>query len=245
MKVSEPLEFDHVDRKDIYEYVESHGRVDVEKVRSELFPHDEGRFRHQVAMLKRDGYVEERDGELQVAFEPEGETEEFSEGELEFTIRPARQEDIGGIVGAIRQVAEEKMYIEAESVAEALDHQDVLLRHNELESRMFFVAVVDGDVVGWAHVEAPETEKLSHNAELTFGVVEDYRGHGIGNHLFQRALEWTTSNGYEKVYQSVPATNEEAVEFLEDKGCFVDAVREGHYKIDGEYVDEVMLALEL
>ncbi len=245
MKVSDSLEFGHVDRKDIYEYVEGHGTVDVEKVRSELFPHDEHRFRHQLAMLKRDGYLEENGGQLRVALEPEGETEEFTEGDVEFTIRPARQEDIGGIVGAIRQVAEEKLYIEAESVAEALDHQDVLLRKNEVESRMFFVAVVDDDVVGWAHVEAPETEKLRHNAELTFGVVEDYRGHGIGNHLFERALEWAKSNGYEKVYQSVPATNEEAIDYLEDKGCYVDAVREDHYKIDGEYVDEVMLALTL
>ncbi|MFP4632662.1 MAG: N-acetyltransferase family protein [Halobacteriales archaeon] len=245
MNVSRELDFGHRDRKDIYEYVERHGSVDIDRVRRELFPNDERRFRHQLALLKRDGYVEQEDDELRVVLESMGEEEEFEEDGVNFSIRPARQEDLGGVVGVIRQVTSDKTYIEAENVAEALDHQDVLLRHNELESRTFFVAVVDDEVVGWAHVEAPEVEKLGHNAELTFGVLDDYRGMGIGDHLFRRATEWARSEGYEKVYQSVPATNEEAVDYLESRGCYVDAVRENHYKIDGDYVDEVMLALEL
>ncbi|MFU8868139.1 GNAT family N-acetyltransferase, partial [Natronococcus sp.] len=75
--------------------------------------------------------------------------------------------------------------------------------------------------------------------------LEEYRGHGLGGHLLERGLEWAASQGYERVYQSIPSTNEAAVEFLEGHGWEVEAVREGHYKIDGEYVDEVMMAVEL
>jgi len=154
MKLSEPLEFGHRDRKDLYEYVESHGKVPTKKVRDELFPHDERRFRHQLAILKRDGYIEEKGNELRVVIEHNGKTEEFEADGVEFQIRPAHQEDLGGVVGAIREVTSERRYIEAESVAEVLDHQDVLLRHNEVESRVFFVGVVGNEVVGWAHIEA-------------------------------------------------------------------------------------------
>jgi len=266
MALPETLAFGHEDREQIYEYVERHGAVDAEAVRDRLRI-DPGGFRHHVAILKRDGYVEERDGELRAAFE-RGAAEEYETDGVAFTIRPARQEDLSGIVGAIRQVAEQGSYIVAESVADEVDHDEALLRHNELESRMFFVATVgDGDaydasetptgsktptesgpgdeVVGWVHLHAPELDKLAHTAELTVGVLEDYQGHGIGSHLLARGLEWAASNDAEKVYQSAPSTNEDAIDFLKAHGWEIEAVREDHYEIDGEYVDEVMMAVEL
>ena len=243
MKVAEDLEFGHQDRRRIYEYVESHGAVEPETVRNELRI-DPGGFRHHIAILRRDGLLEQVDGRLRVALEA-GEEEEHRAGSFDFAIRPARQEDLAGIVGAIRQVAEEGGYIEAESVAQAVDHDEALLRHNEIESRMFFVATVGGDVVGWVHLHAPELTKLSHTAELTVGVLEEYRGAGIGAHLLERGLQWAASNGFERVYNSVPATNEDAIAFLEAHGWEVEAVREDHYKIGGEYVDDVMMDIEL
>lgn len=243
MEIREAFEFGHEDRKRIYEHVESHGTADANEVAKDLGI-DPGGMRHHVAILRRDGYLEEVDGELRVVLDA-GEEEEFRTGEVGFHIRPARQEDLGGIVGAIRQVADERTYIEAESVADVLDHEHALLRHNEVESRMFFVATVNDEVVGWVHLNAPELEKLSHTAELTVGVLDGYQGHGIGSHLLERALEWAAANGFEKVYQSAPSTNEDAIEFLKRSGWEVEAVREDHYKIDDEYVDEVMMAVGL
>ncbi|WP_265111738.1 GNAT family N-acetyltransferase [Halosolutus halophilus] len=243
MEFSESLEFGHADRKKIYEHVERHGAVDPDAVQGHLGIDPSG-FRHHVAILKRDGRLDEVDGKLRVTIDA-GAEEEYVSADLEFHIRPARQEDLSGIVGAIRQVAEERTYIEAESVADEIDHEETLLRHNELESRMFFVATVDDEVVGWVHLHAPELEKLSHTAELTVGVLEGYRGHGIGSHLLARGLEWAGSNDFEKVYQSVPSTNEEAIEFLEENDWKTEAVREDHYKLGGRYVDEVMMAVEL
>ncbi|ADD04234.2 GNAT family acetyltransferase [Natrialba magadii ATCC 43099] len=243
MALRDTLEFGHADRKAIYEYVERHGTVSPAEVQDRLGI-DPGGFRHHVAILKRDGQLEETDSELHVTIDA-GAEEEYAAGEVSFHIRPARQEDLAGIVGAIRQVAEEKTYIEGESVADEIDHEQALLRHNELESRMFFVATVEDEVVGWVHLYAPELEKLGHTAELTVGVVEGYRGHGIGSHLLARGLEWAGSNGYEKVYQSVPSSNEEAIAFLEAHDWETEAVREDHYKLNGHYVDEVMMAIEL
>jgi ribosomal protein S18 acetylase RimI-like enzyme len=243
MSSTDTLEFGHADRKEIYEHVERHGAVDPEETRERLTLDPSG-FRHHVAILKRDGRIEEQDGTLRVTIDA-GAEEEYVSDDLEFHIRPARQEDLTGIVGAIRRVAEEKTYIEAESVADEIDHEDALLRHNELESRMFFVATVEDDVVGWVHLYAPELEKLSHTAELTVGVLEEYRGHGVGSHLLSRGLEWAGSNGYEKVYQSVPSTNDEAIAFLEEHDWETEAIREDHYKLNGHYVDEVMMAVDL
>lgn len=253
MELTEPIAIEGDDRARIYEYVEARGAVDRDAAREALFPADppgepqhSRAFQHNLAILKRDGYIDEDDdGTLRIALDAGAQREEFTADDVEVTIRPARQEDLSGIVGAMRQVVEEMTYIEAETVADELDHQDVLLRHNEFESRMFFVATVDEEVVGWAHLHVPTLEKLSHTAELTVGVLEEYRGIGIGSELLDRALEWVDENGLEKVYQSVPSTNEEAIAFFESRGWQTDAVRENHYKLGDEYIDEVMMAIEL
>lgn len=243
MELTETLEFDHEDREDIYEYIESHGASRARQVRKSLNM-GERAFGHHAGILKRDGVLEEANGRLRIAFEA-GTEEEFEAEDIEFTIRQAREEDLTGLVGAIRQAIGGGTYVDAETVADVVDSEGVLLRHNELESRIFFVATVDSEVIGWVHLKHPESEKLAHTAELTVGVLEAYRGNSIGSHLLERGLEWAQSHGYERIYNSLPSTNEQAIEFLEGRGWIVEAVREDHYKLDGEYIGEVMMAREL
>ena len=245
MKATDKPKFETTDRRRIYEFVERNGAVRPEALYDKSIVRIEPeRFRQLVAIMKRDGVLEEVDGKLRVALEG-GAREEYRTANFDFQIRPARQEDFSGILGVIEQVAGQRTYIEAETVAEQLSHEDALIRHNDLDTRMFFVATVDDEVVGWSHVEAPEMEKLRHTAELTIGILAEYQGEGLGSHLLQRGLSWAGSNGYEKVCQSLPATNEGAIRFLVDHGWEEEARRAGHYKIDEEYVDEVMLARHL
>ena len=243
MELTDKLQFDHADREDIYEYVESHGATRTEKIRKSLTM-GERAFGHHTAILRRDGVLEETNGKLRIAFDT-GTEEEFQGEDVEFTIRQAREEDLTGLVGAIRQAIGGGDYVNAETVADVVDSEGVLLRHNELESRIFFVACVNGEVVGWVHLKHPELEKLSHTAELTVGVLKEYRGNGIGSHLLERGLEWAGSQGFERIYNSIPSSNEGAIEFLNARGWKEEARREDHYKMNGDYVDEVMMATQL
>ena len=243
MGIAGNLEFDDVDRKDIYDHVERHGSVTERELRRALGM-DRTALGHHLTILRRDGYLRKSDARVEVAYE-ESSAEDHQREELTFTIRRANQTDLSGLVGVIRQVAEEGSYIEAENVADLIDYEEVVLRHNELGSRLFFVATVNEDVIGWVHLTLPEAEKLSHTAVLTVGVLSEYRGHGIGGALLERGLDWAEQNGYEKVYNSIPSVNRNACEFLQHYGWEVEAIRENHYKIDDEYVDEVMMAVEL
>jgi len=243
MELTEPLQFDHTDRRDIYEYVESHGTATTEQTRRALGMEPRP-FGHHLVILQRQGMLTRVGDELRIAYE-DTETKSFETEAAAFTIRQARQEDLQGLVGAIRAAIGSGEYVDAETVADIIDTEGVLLRHNDVESRIFFVACVDDDVVGWVHLEHPETTKLSHTAQLTVGVLAQYRGQGIGSRLLSRGTEWAREKGFEKLYNSVPSTNEPAIEFLEAHGWAVEAVREDHYKLGDEYADEVMLAREL
>ena len=242
MDITETLQFDHQDRKDIYDYIESHGTVREAEVRRALNL-DPGALGAHLTVLRRDGYIRKVGNKVQVAYTEEEATQHDCDG-LSVTIRAAQEVDLDELKEAIREVAEEGSYIEAETVADVIDHEEVLFRHNDVESRLFFVATVDDEVVGWVHLDLPEAEKLRHTAVLTVGVRDDYRDHGVGAALLDRGVGWARDHGFEKLYNSVPSTNETAIAFLESHGWETEAVREDHYKIGDDYVDEVMMATE-
>ncbi|WP_418281642.1 GNAT family N-acetyltransferase [Halorubrum sp. DTA98] len=241
MELAQRVSIENRDRTDIYEYVERRGSVSAEDVRREL-GFEPGAFGHHLAVLRRDGYIRKDGDDLEIAFDTDAGTVHESERDTRFTIRTARQADLSGLVGVIRQVASDGTYIEAETVADLIDYEEVILRNNEVESRMFFVATVDDQVVGWVHLELPETDKLKHTAKLTVGVLSEYRDQGIGETLLRKGTSWARDHGFEKLYNSVPESNEKAIAFLEGHGWEHDATRKDHYRIDGEYVDEVMMA---
>jgi GNAT superfamily N-acetyltransferase len=265
MEETSTLGFDRDERRRIYEYVEREGAVTPEQVRQNVLVKTESSskparsgaslspsvpmkpetFRHHVSILKRDGYLEEVDGTLRVAFPMDADTVTVDLDGVEAQIRPARQEDITGVIGVIRAVAGKADHAVAARLAEQVGRDDVLLRHNEEESRVFFVATVEGDAVGWLHVEALKYPRMEHTAELTVGVLEEYRGSGLGTALMECGLDWARERGYLKVYQNLPATNERALEFLYGNGWTEEYRREGHYLLDGEFVDEVGLAVWL
>lgn len=239
MKAFERPTFETEASKRIYQYVERHGTAARHQVRkmASLSPEE---FRSELDRLKSNGYLEESGGTLQLALNL-GSIEEYATGDVGYAIRPARRADFESLVDTIRDVTSTETYVLAESVAEQLLYEDAVTRHNTVESRLFFVATVDDGTVGWAHLDLPQVDKLRETAQLTVGVREDYRRRGIGSQLMERGLGWAEANGYRKLYNSVPAINEEALAFLERHGWNTEGMRKNHYTIDGRLVDEVMM----
>lgn len=240
MQATERPTFESETSKRIYEYVERHGTakrnmlLNISAVPSDV-------FRDELDHLKAKGYLEEEGGTLQVALNVGSVDEHETEAGV-VAIRPGRHRDFEELIETIRDVTAEETYVVAESIAEQLLYEDTVTRHNTVESRVFFVATIDGEVVGWTHLELPQIARIQETAQQTVGVKEAYRGAGIGSQLLQRGLDWAEANGYRKVYNSVPMTNERAIEFLDAHGWETEAIRREHYTIDDEYVDEVMMA---
>ncbi|MHC3439587.1 N-acetyltransferase family protein [Natrialbaceae archaeon A-gly3] len=243
MHARDRLTFETEAGKRIYQYVERHGTATRHRVRDEAsLPPEE--FRSELERLLSKGYLEEDGGTVKLALNV-GSVEGYTTDDgLEYTIRPGRHADFEGLVDAIRDVTATGDYVIAETVAEQLLYEDAVNRHNTVESRVFFVATVEEEVVGWAHLDLPQLEKLRETAQLTVGVCEAYRTKGIGSQLMNRALEWARANGYRKVYNSVPSVNDEALAFLDSHGWQTEGIRKDHYTIDEGHVDEVMMSYE-
>jgi L-amino acid N-acyltransferase YncA len=243
MKAQHGPAFDSEASERLYEYIERNAPVEREEVEEDLSM-DPELIDQELSMLIQEGYIEDWNGVLQLAI-TYGNEERFETNGIDVTIRPAVQSDLDGLIEVMREVTAEGDYLTAESVVELLDDEEVVLRNDKREFRIFFVATVDEQVVGWVHLRSPNFAKLHHTAELTVGVEAASRGHGIGGRLMEYALDWAEANGYEKVYQSLPATNQDAVRFLEEHRWETEAVRKAHYKIGDEYVAEQQMAVML
>lgn len=241
METSDRPTFESDAGEEIYRFVERHGTAARHRVREVTsLPPEE--FQDALERLQSRGYLEDDGGTLEVALDV-GSVEAYSNDDgLEYVVRPARQADFESLIDTIRDVTSEETYVVAESIAEQLLYEDAVNRHNTAESRVFFVATVDGEVVGWSHLDLPQLDKLQSNAQLTVGVRSEFQGNGVGTRLTERALDWAEANGYRKVYNSVPTTNDRALAFLENHGWETEGVRKDHYTIGDEHVDEVMLA---
>lgn len=240
MQALERPSFDTEASKRIYQYVERHGPTEPARIRDAV-PVPPGPFDVQVDRLKAKGYLTEEAGTLRLALSV-GDGDTYTDTGTTYTIRPAGETDVDDLVALIREVTAAEPYVRANRVAASIRYEDTINRHNTVESRVCFVAAADSTLVGWTHIVLPQVDALQDTARQTVGVRPTARGQGIGSRLLERGLDWAVENGYRKVYNSIPATNEEARRFLENRGWHVEAVRDDHYTIEGNLVDEVMLA---
>ncbi|WP_324759352.1 GNAT family N-acetyltransferase [Haloarcula sp. GH36] len=228
---------------ELYQYVERHGTATRERVREAIrLPPAE--FDETLDQLLSKGYLQERGGKLSLALDI-GAVESHTTGTETYVIRPSRPADFDGLVDLIRDVSAGGTYVIAESIAEQLLYEDAITRHNTVESRVFFVATMDEEIVGWCHLDLPQVETQRGTAQLTVGVAHDARGQGIGSQLLERGTDWARANGYRKLYNSVPLRSERALSFLDDHGWHTEGIRKDHYTIDGDLVDEVMMAYQI
>ncbi len=243
MKAQDSLTFETEADKQIYKYVERHGTATRNAARKEASL-DPDEFRERLDYLKSRGYLDEDGGTLRLGLDI-GSIETYEADAFEYTIRPGRNDDFEGLVDAIREVTSQESYVIAESVAEELLYDDTVNRHNTVESRMFFVSTVEEDIIGWTHLDLPQVDKLRNTARQTVGVKPPYRGQGVGSNLLQRGIDWAGANGYRKMHNAVPATNEHALAFLEHHGWMTEGIRKQHYTLGDDLVDEVMMAYEI
>ncbi|USZ67325.1 GNAT family N-acetyltransferase [Halorussus salilacus] len=268
------LEFDSDVEGRIYEYVERRGSAAREEVRDAVRverthgakPPRSGtesaarlsvpECNEYIDGLLDDGLLTERDGTLYVR--PDADAETHDATDFEYVVRPADEDDRRAVAGLIREVAGEGAIVVDERVADAIEREGALVRLNDRESRMFFVAEIEDDgergeddaergeaeIIGWVHVHGFELPARDHTAELTVGVAPSTASRGRGT-LLERGMAWAAEADCIKVYQSLPATNEEALELLEEHDWEREATRADHYRVDGELVDEVQLATRL
>ena len=110
------------------------------------------------------------------------------------------------------------------------------------------VAELDGRPVGWGKMEHPTELAASDHVWHVNGLAVDpaFEGRGAGRALMEALIELARERGGRRMTLRVFAPNERAQRLYDRLGFEVEGVMHGEFKVgDGEYVDDLFLALAL
>jgi [ribosomal protein S18]-alanine N-acetyltransferase len=136
--------------------------------------------------------------------------------------------------GTWRTPGEERRYLRA-------------LRRYE-DAAVFVAEISEGSdtrIVGRLSLGRDPHPASKHVADLGLMVAAGHRRRGVGTALLREAVEWARGVHVRKLELHVFPHNEAAILLYERFGFRREGLRRGHYRRGGEYLDAVLMALDV
>jgi L-amino acid N-acyltransferase YncA len=159
------------------------------------------------------------------------------------SIREARADDAEAIVRILNRIIEARTFT-AFDTPFSIEAERAYIETFPARG-VFLVAVgePDGHVVGFQSMEpfASFTHAFDHVGVLGTYVDLERRRQGIAKHLFRGMFEAAIRKGYRKIFTYIRADNGPALSTYVHHGFTVVGTARGHARIDGQYVDEIIV----
>ena len=98
------------------------------------------------------------------------------------------------------------------------------------------------EIYGHIHIQAGQTARNRHKAEIYLGVLNQFQHIGVGKKLMEIADFWARKEGLERMQLSVFENNERAIGFYQKHGFIVEGRLVNGVKLDdGSYIDELIM----
>jgi ribosomal protein S18 acetylase RimI-like enzyme len=154
---------------------------------------------------------------------------------------PMTLDRVEGFHAALDAVARERRWL---AMIEAPPLEDVrkFVERTLDRGGAAFVALDGHRVVGWCDVVRRSGPGFEHAGVLGTGLLQEYRGLGIGRRLLEAALAGARDAGIERVELGVWASNDRARKLYERTGFATEGVQRRARLIDGIADDLVLMA---
>jgi ribosomal protein S18 acetylase RimI-like enzyme len=113
--------------------------------------------------------------------------------------------------------------------------------------RNVLVAEIDGAIAGYVRLGRVFPIAASEHVLMISGLAVDpaFQRRGVGRSLMEAAVREARARGARRLTLRVLAHNESAVRLYESVGFVVEGVLRGEFFLDGRYVDDMLMALDL
>ena len=165
-------------------------------------------------------------------------------------IREARPEDAEQLIAHVRQlVAEPGINIPLtpdEFKLTVEEERQALANSAAAENSVFLVAEIDSQLVGELNCKGGVRRATRHAVTLGISVRQEWRGQGIGAALMAEAIRWARqSDVVRRIELQVYARNEPAIRLYQKFGFEIEGRRRRVIYQNGEYLDDLVMALLL
>ena len=162
---------------------------------------------------------------------------------MELSIRDVEPDDAEGIVRVLNPIIETRRYTALDTPVSIEAERDYVIDFPERGIWKVAVRQSDHRIVGFQVLEpyASYTHAFDHVATLGTYVDLDLRRQGIARRLFAATFDAARQKGYEKIFTFVRADNPAALQTYLGQGFLVIGNAKRQAKIDGQYIDEILI----
>jgi RimJ/RimL family protein N-acetyltransferase len=169
---------------------------------------------------------------------------------MDVTIREAEPEDAEQIIALVQKISAEPDVDIALSLGE-FNHtieseQAILAEFSASENSIYLVAEAGGRIVGLLNCKGGNRKTIRHVALLSMSMDKAWRNQGVGSRLMASAIDWARGTGIvSRIELLVFARNEMAIHLYQKFGFIVEGRCRRAIFRNGEYLDDLMMALLL
>ena len=128
-----------------------------------------------------------------------------------------------------------------------VEEEEKLLRELvDSENSTFFVAEVDGEIIGVLNCFGGKRKATRHRAEIGISIAKGWRGQGIGNALMAAVIDWARKTKVlVRIELSVFARNKAGIHLYEKHGFQIEGTHPKAFFRNGKHLDSYTMALLL
>lgn len=161
------------------------------------------------------------------------------------TIRMCREDDAVKLIHTIKRYLKDSPGIPMlpeEFVYTPEEEKQLIQRFAVQENSLLLVAEHDGEIIGNIDLTGSQRSRMRHTAMIGMGMLEVWRGQGLGTVLMEQVMLWAKHNPFlEQVWLEVYAENTAGV-YLYKKCGFEEKGRyDAFFKHKGIYSDKIIM----
>jgi RimJ/RimL family protein N-acetyltransferase len=169
---------------------------------------------------------------------------------MEVAIRAAVPADAEQIIALVQKMSAEPDVVIALAPDEPYHtieaEQAILAEFAATENSLYLVAEVGDRIIGFLNCKGGKRKATRHVTLLSISLDEAWRNQGVGSRLMAHAMEWARNTGIiHRIELLVFARNEMAIHLYQKFGFVVEGRRRRAIFSNGEYLDDLMMALLL
>lgn len=157
---------------------------------------------------------------------------------------PYARRHLAGFHRAVDSVARERRYL-AMAEAPSLARTRRFVLDSLRDGAVHFVALSNDVVIGWCDLRPKKPVAQRHSAVLGMGLVQGWRGWGLGTRLLASTLEAATGRGVARAELFVRSDNTPAVALYRRFGFLVEGTCRDYLRVDGVSYDALLMARRL
>lgn len=160
-------------------------------------------------------------------------------------IRSATKDDAAQLTALMQQLDKSSQYMlwEAEERDLQPENQFKMIEGiREKENSALLVAETKDELIGYLFILGGGAKRQRHTAYIVIGILEEYRGKGIGTRLFSEMNEWASYNNIHRLELTVVIDNKAGVALYKKMGFEIEGIKKDSLLINDKFYDEYYMA---